>query len=209
MVGIIGSLTTGIPAAYADETSIAAAVQDGSFLEDVVDGRISVEQLVAASAAGNPQRAQAIDRAALTRGMTLEVEELRNTGDVAAWGDPGDQEDGGELMILRPATTTTSAAGSMVEAQLSLSRDLKRLFHHWGTAKISAPTGGALLGGGTAAGIAAVVAGAFWLLASAIFVSIGAVAFVTLGSIAVSCHGKHLPYLYIKFPDLGNSHCGQ
>ncbi|OUE28648.1 hypothetical protein BFL35_16385 (plasmid) [Clavibacter michiganensis] len=206
MLGIVGSLLTGVPAANAAEKSVAIAVQDGSFLQDVVDGRITVDQLVDASVAGRAQGAPALDRATMARGMAAEVEELRSTGSVAAWGESGSDRSQNQAQVLQE--TATPAPDAQVGTQLSLWHKFKRLFHHWATVRITAPTGGALLGGGTAAGIAAIVAGAFGLLASAIFVSIGAVPFITLGSVSLSCNTRHLKYLYIKFPDLGNSHCG-
>ncbi len=178
-------------------------MRDGSFLQDVVDGHITVDQLVDASIAGRAPGAPAPDRATLTRGMTAEVEQLRSTGSVTAWDQMGTDTDLGQPQILRSA-----APDAALGTQLSLWHKFKRLCHHWATVRITAPTGGALLGGGTAVGIAAIVAGAFGLLASAIFASIGAVAFITLGSVSLSCNTRHLKYLYIKFPDLGNSHCG-
>ncbi|WP_256998903.1 hypothetical protein [Clavibacter capsici] len=206
MLGIVGSLVTGVPAANAAEKSIAVAVQDGSFLQDVVDGRITVDQLVDASVAGRAQGAPALDRTTMARSMVAEVEELRSTGSIAAWGELGSDRSQGRAQVPQQAASPAPAA--QVGTQLSLWHKFKRLFHHWATVRITAPTGGALLGGGTATGIAAVVAGAFGLLASAIFVSIGAVAFITLGSVSLSCNTRHFKYLYIKFPDLGNSHCG-
>ncbi len=202
-LSVVGSLMTAAPAANAAEESIAVAVRDGSFIPDVVDGHITVDQLVDASIAGRAQGAPALDRATLTRGMTAEVEQLRSTGSVAAWDQMGTDTDLGQPQILRSA-----APDAALGTQLSLWHKFKRLFHHWATVRITAPTGGALLGGGTAVGIAAIVAGAFGLLASAIFASIGAVAFITLGSVSLSCNTRHLKYLYIEFPDLGNSHCG-
>ncbi|MBT1631482.1 hypothetical protein [Curtobacterium flaccumfaciens] len=206
MLGIVGSLLTGVPAAHAAENSIAIAVQDGTFLQDVVDGRITVDQLVDASAAGRAQGAPALGRTTMKRDMAAEVEELRSTGSVAAWGELGSDRSQGRAQTLQ--TEATPAPAAQVGTQLSLWHKFKHLFHHWATVRITAPTGGALLGGGTAAGIAAIVAGSFGLLASAIFVSIGAIPFITLGAVSLSCNARHLKYLYIKFPDLGNSHCG-
>ncbi|CAQ03219.1 hypothetical protein ACR8AL_09180 [Clavibacter sepedonicus] len=205
-LSIVGSLTTATPAANAAEKSIAVSVQDGSFLQDVVDGRITVDQLVDASIAGRAQGSPALDRGTLTQGMTAEVEQLRSTGSTPAWGQLGSDTDQGQPEILQSAATP--APDPEVGTQLSFWRKFKHFFHHWGTVRITAPVGDALLGGGTAAGIAALVAGAFGFIASAIFTSIGAAAFIALGAVALSCEPRHLKFLYIKFPDLGNSHCG-
>ncbi|WP_316291592.1 hypothetical protein ABRP09_07190 [Clavibacter michiganensis] len=205
-LSIVGSLMTAAPVANAAKESIADAVRDGSFLQNVVDGRISVDQLVDASIAGHAQGVATLDRAILPQGMTAEVEQLRSTGSIVGWGQLGSDTDQGQPVILQSAAT--AAPNPAAGTQLSFWRKFKHFFHHWVTARITAPTGGALLGGGTAVGIASIVAGAFGLIASAIIISIGAVAFITLGSVAVSCYSRHLKYLYIKFPDLGNSHCG-
>lgn len=134
--------------------------------------------------------------------MTAEVEQLRSTGSVAAWDQMGTDTDLGQPQILRSA-----APDAALGTQLSLWHKFKRLFHHWATVRITAPTGGALLRRhrGRHRGDCR------WRVRVARIRHLRehyAVAFITLGSVSLSCNTRHLKYLYIEFPDLGNSHCG-
>jgi hypothetical protein len=197
LVAVVGSLLTAPSAAHATEVPVAAAqaavsasLGRGTYVEDVLDGRITVDQLVEVDvAARSTTTAGAPSRAELTRQATDEIERFRAAGSA-------------------PSLSAGDGADA-VGAPVDKSKHWWNKLVHWGTIRMDAYV---LAAAGATAGtaIAAVmgVCGSYGAIVCAAVAAMAAGTALGLSVTAAGCLSDHHRSIYIKVPDFWKTHCG-
>ncbi|KZC95174.1 MULTISPECIES: hypothetical protein [Clavibacter] len=203
LVAIAGSLLTAPTPAHASEAAldgaraaISASMSRGTYSEDVLSGKITVEQIVdvdlAARAAIHADATRIPTRAALIRQTTEEIADVRIHG-----AEPTTPE-------LSPSTGSRPASDPLAEDKHWWNK-----VTHWATISVNARK--AWRAGAGAAGISAVILGACLfegVVVCTAVAAIGVAVAASLASTAAWCVAHDQPVLYVKVPDFTNSHCG-
>jgi len=203
LVAVVGSLLVAPSPAHASEVAldgaraaISSSVSRGTYEQDVLSGKITVEQIVDvnldARSSAAPSSTAVPNRAELTRETTEEIAQIRATG-----VDPATSE---------PTTTTGSAPAT---DPVATDKHWWNKFTHWGTAKVSALA--LAVAGGTTGGVLGFLAGACASFGAFLCAAVATMATATAAALGVRgslCLADHHDYLYIKIPDVTNSHCG-
>lgn len=182
VLSVVGSLTmTPEPAHAATDAvaTIAASVRSDTVPEDIVSGRISVQDQVAANAGAHTTPVSASTKADITRDAQREVADLK---------------------------TASGSAGTGAAADRSIFTKIKNAFKHWGSVTID--TGIALgVSAGLAGfwGTLVVVFAFMGAVASAIVFAALSSATGTLAALAAWCNINEQHHMYVSVPDLQHS----
>ncbi|WP_144407248.1 hypothetical protein [Clavibacter michiganensis] len=175
-----------------DIDTIASSLKSGTLPEDIVNGRISVEELVDADLASRAVETSYLSRDEVTREVTKEVDGLK----------------AGHLEEVSGVNAGSRATGDPLGANLSLWKKFKHLFKHWFT--VTLDTSVILLVASGGAGVAGASAGALAIMGLAawaiVYAGIAAGAGVLAG-VAFACNRTGHQKMRIAIPDLKNSHC--
>jgi hypothetical protein len=196
ILSIVGSLAMTPGEAHAattrDTDTIASSLKSGTLPEDIVSGRISVEELVDANLASRAVTASHLSRDELTREVTKEVEALK----------------AGHLEEVSGVNAGSRATGDPLGTNLSVWKKFKHLFNHWFTVTLDTSLVLTIASGGTAGAAAgatalAIMGSVAWAI---VYAGIAAGTGVLAG-VAAYCHVNKSPKMQITVPDLKHSHC--
>lgn len=197
-LGVIGAVVIAPASAEASSTPssvevIAASLKADTIVSDITTGKISVDQLVDADLAawaGGGSTAPTRDQ--VTKEMTAEVQSVKDSGELPATPD---------------IDVTASEHGRVFASASTLGSSLfsfKHLFKHWATIKLDGRVAKIIVGAEAA------VAGAIICAIPGVGTLMCGFAYAILGVIAAiyvywpPCRGQTI---YIKIPDVKNTHC--
>lgn len=201
LVAVIGSLIAG--PAHASETTLAEAraaisssVTGGTYEQDIISGKITIEQIVDVNLAVRSTAAAtaitpAPSREELTRQATQELAHLRTTGSL-------------NTPDLSPTTGSRPATDPLVE-----NKHWWNKLSHWATIPINAQN--LAIGSSVGASTLAALLGACSASGAAICAAVAGMSFLTvtgLGLEGIKCLAYGERTFYVKIPDFWNSHCG-
>jgi hypothetical protein len=203
LVAVVGSLLAAPAPAHASEAAldgaraaISASLSRGTYSEDVLSGKITVEQIVdvdlAARAAIHANATRIPTRAELIRQTTEEIADVRAHGSDSTTPE------------LSPLAGSRPASDPLVESKHWWNR-----VTHWATISVDASK--AMRAGAGAAGISTVIAGACLAEGAVVCSAVALMGVVIASSLSLTaawCVAHKQPVLYVKVPDFTNSHCG-
>jgi hypothetical protein len=174
---------------------IAASLQAGTIISDIATGKVTVDQLVDADLtawAGGGSSVATPTRDEVTRQMTAEVTSLEVSGGLPATPD---------VDITASERGRVSASASTIGSSLF---SFRRFVKHWTTITLDGRIAKLIVGGegGIAAAFICATPGVGTLMCGFATAIIGVL--VGIYVYYPICRGKNI---YIKLPDVHNSHC--
>jgi len=173
--------------------AVSSSVTAGTYEQDLISGKISIEQVVDLDLAARATASEpAPSRATITRQVTDEVGQLRATGSISTPPE------------LSGATVARPAGDPVGE-----SKHWWNKLTHWGTITLDAEN--LAIGGSISAAFFGAIAGACGAVLAIVCAAAAGVSAATAGALgleAVACLAYHQTKFYLKVPDFGNSHCG-
>ncbi|MGJ1544809.1 hypothetical protein ACR8AC_11830 [Clavibacter sepedonicus] len=209
---VIATFAVAPPSAHAAEASIAHSISQDTVEQDILSGRISIDQLVDAAVAarsGAPD-APPMSRSEITRQMSEEVQALRTQPTTATPGSDVQDDDPGAA--AGPGTGTGTGVGVGV-AKFSFKKlfgKIKGFFRHGVTLDI--PLWKVMLGNGalvTAAAVTSVACASFLVLSCALVAGalIGASGYVFW--LLHQCVRNQDRTWHLTLPDVHRSWCSK
>lgn len=198
-VTVVASLAVVPQSARAAEASLTDSVARGTVEQDILSGRVTIDQLVDANIAArsSAQETAPMNRSELTRQATAEVQELREHGTVDA----------------PDINAHTAASDGITASKFSFKKAFRKVKHFFsGTTTVNVPLWAGIAGSGatTTLGLAISAAcaagGVLWcaVASAAIFVA-GAAVFVLL----LECVRNQDKMWHVTLPQIQHSYCSK
>jgi hypothetical protein len=218
-LAVVGSLAVAPGSAQAAEVSIADSLSRGTLEQDIVAGRISVDELVDANLAARAAAPDlpAVSRSELTRQVTAEIQEMREHGASALEGTGPQDAAADPAADTAPTAEGSAAPGDAVsDSKLSFGKvkkafgKVKHYLHHSTTVTVELWQGVAGAGVGmTAAALAALVCAAAGPVTCAVAMTVIAGATGAVFGLLTACVANQDRWWHVTLPDIQHSWCSK